>query len=135
MLEGVREESAAPVQASPVAVPCTLPGCRVAVPEPLVAERLCLLHFTDAVEQACSRMRRETASGLVSAEYREKSASSITEYGVLLARVATSEMAVPDPLKKRILSTLLTLMILRESLSRSARRVVCIRRNSDAPAA
>ena len=135
MLEGIKEQSEESIQASGATVRCDVPGCRSAVPEPLVAERLCLMHFTDAVEQASSRMRREAASGLVNEEYREKSASSITEYGVLLARVATGGLPVPDPLKKRILSTLLTLMILRESLSRSAHRVVCIRRSSDASAA
>ena len=80
-------------------------------------------------------MRREAASGPVSEEYRERTASYITEYGVLLARVATSDLAVPDPMKKRVLSTLLTLMILRESLTRSGRRVVCISSGSRSPAA
>ncbi len=112
-----------------------MPGCRGTVPEPLAAERLCLMHFTDAVEQACSRMRREAAAGPASEEYREKTASYITEYGVMLARVATSDLQVPDPMKKRVLSTLLTLMILRESLSRCASRVVCISSGSRPPAA
>ncbi|SRR5713226_6457093 len=135
MLEEVKEGFQPSSQNPPVAVSCQAPECRGVVPLPLATERTCLLHFTENVERACAKMRRETTAGPVSEEYREKAASSITDYGILLARVATSDVIVPDPVKKRVLSTMLTLMILRESLSRTVPKLVRLSARSRVPAA
>ncbi len=135
MLDGVEEGFQPSSQSPPVAVACQTPECRAAVPLPLATERTCLLHFTENVERACAKMRRETTAGPVSEEYREKAARSITDYGVLLARVATSDVTVPDPVKKRVLSTMLTLMILREILSRAVPKLVRLSTRSRVPAA
>ncbi len=95
-------------------------SCKTPVPTELESQRLCVLHFTLSVEQACAEMRRETAAaGRVSAERQAEIASYIVGYAVMLARVASS-LRLSDELKKRILNTFLTLMVLRENLDRAA---------------
>jgi hypothetical protein len=42
---------------------CSSLGCKAGVPAALAERKLCVLHFTLALEQACAEMRRETALG------------------------------------------------------------------------
>jgi len=92
------------------------------VPAALEVERLCLLHFTLSVQQACADMRRETALGTASHERQVEVIRYITAHGEMLARVATSGIRMPDEMKARVLNTFLTLMNLRENLDRAASR-------------
>jgi len=86
-------------------------------------EKLCVLHFTLSVEQACAEMRRETALGKASHPRQVEIIQYISDHGELLARVATSGMHLADEIKARILNTFLTLMNLRENLDRAALRL------------
>ena len=92
------------------------------VPAALESERLCVLHFTLAVEQSCAEMRRETVLGRTPHERQVEIIRYIAERGELLARTATSGLHLPDELKARVLNTFLTLMNLRENLDRAALR-------------
>src|SRR5256712_13461822 len=40
---------------------CQIAGCKNDTPPALAEQRLCVLHFTLALETSCSEMRRETA--------------------------------------------------------------------------
>jgi len=40
---------------------CQIAGCKNDTPPALTEQRLCVLHFTLALETSCSEMRRETA--------------------------------------------------------------------------
>lgn len=97
-------------------------GCHAPVPAELESERLCVLHFISSVEQACAEMRRETAAGRASTERQTEIVNYLVECGAALARVTTGSLRLSDELKKRILSTFLTLMNLRENLDRAASR-------------
>jgi len=101
--------------------PC-MPGCTAHVPAELEAEHLCLLHFTLSIEQACAEMRRETAGGKTSTERQAEISGYIGKYAVMLASAATGSLHLTDELRKRVLSTFLTLMVLRENLERAASR-------------
>ena len=101
---------------------CNSHGCKAEVPKHLEEERLCVLHFTLAVEQACAEMRRETVLGKAPHARQVEIIHYIAEHGEILARVATSGLHLPDEMKARILSTFLTLMNLRENLDRAALR-------------
>jgi hypothetical protein len=101
---------------------CTATGCKLSVPAALEEKKLCILHFTLALEQACAEMRRETALGNTSHERQAEIMQYITENGEMLARVATCGLHLQDEMKARILSTFLTLMNLRENLDRAAMR-------------
>ncbi len=101
---------------------CTFSGCKINVPPALEERKLCVLHFTLALEQACAEMRRETALGNTPHERQNEILQYITENGEMLARVATSGLYLLDEMKARILSTFLTLMNLRENLDRAAMR-------------
>ena len=92
------------------------------VPAPLESERLCVLHFTLAVEQSCADMRRETVLGGAPHDRQVEIVRYIAERGELLARTGTGGLHLPDELKARILNTFLTLMNLRENLDRAALR-------------
>ena len=94
-------------------------GCTAPVPPELGAECLCVLHFTLGIEQACAQLHRETARGKATAERQAQIASTLAAYATTLARVALSAQHLSDELKKRILSTFLTLMVARENLDRS----------------
>lgn len=93
--------------------------CTVQVPVELVAERLCVLHFTQGIEQTCTQMHRQIALGGATAERRAATARYINESALLLARL-TSNQCLSDSLKRRVLSTFLSLMNLRENLERAA---------------
>jgi len=101
---------------------CKTTGCKNETPAALAEQRLCILHFTLAVESSCGEMRRETALGDSPQERQREIMRFITEHGELLARVATSGLHLTDDLKARILSTFLTLMNLRENLDRANMR-------------
>jgi hypothetical protein len=102
--------------------PCKSPGCKAEVPPALESERVCVLHFTLAVEQSCAEMRRETVLGRAPHERQVEIIRFIAERGELLARAATSGMHLADEMKARILNTFLTLMNLRENLDRASLR-------------
>jgi hypothetical protein len=102
--------------------PCSTTGCKGTVPAPLESKQLCVLHFTQGVEQACADMRRETALGRTPHDRQVEIINYVTEWGELLARTATSGLHLPDEIKARILNTFLTLMNLRENLDRAALR-------------
>jgi hypothetical protein len=102
--------------------PCQAAGCKNEAPPALAEQKLCVLHFTLALETSCAEMRRETALGNATHERQREIMKFITEHGERLARVATSGLHLTDDLKARILSTFLTLMNLRENLDRSNMR-------------
>jgi hypothetical protein len=97
-----------------------LPGCQAPVPPELEVERLCVLHFIQGIEQACTEMRRETARGCASATRQSEIVNYLKTTATKLSCVTTGSLRLPDDVKKRVLTTLLTLMIVRESLDRCA---------------
>jgi hypothetical protein len=101
---------------------CRAPACKIDVPAPLEPERLCLLHFTLSVEQACAEMRRETVLGKATHARQVEIIRYIAEHGEMLARVSTSGLHLADEMKARVLNTFLTLMNLRENLDRASLR-------------
>ncbi len=102
--------------ASPRPATCGSPGCTATVPPQLGSERFCLLHFTLSVEQRCAEMRRRIVSGTASEAYFAEVRSYATAQSLTLARAATSDLHLTDQMKKRVLSTFLTLMNQREYL-------------------
>lgn len=101
-----------------------LPGCHGLVPTELEAEHLCVLHFILSIENACAEMRRETAMDWASATRRLEMAEYIKTAAMKLSFVATGSARPTDDVKKRILTTFLTLMNLNESIDRSASRLL-----------
>lgn len=102
---------------------CAHPACKFTVPGVLEPTKLCVMHFTLAIEAACAEMRRETVLGRATHERQLEIIQYIAANGEILARTATSGMHLTDELKARILSTFLTLMNLRENLDRAALRL------------
>jgi hypothetical protein len=105
-----------------MAISCSATGCKITVPAVLESEKLCVLHFTLAVEQSCSEMRRETVLGRTPHDRQVEIIHFIAERGEVLARTATCGLHLTDELKARVLNTFLTLMNLRENLDRAALR-------------
>src|SRR5215469_17992026 len=101
--------------------------CQVPVPQELVAESLCLVHFIISIDHDCADLRRETAQGRTSPERQSEIAAYVKSTALKLTEVATSRTRLSDEFKKRILTTFLTLMNLQESLDRSANRANAIR--------
>ncbi|HXJ16770.1 MAG TPA: hypothetical protein VNM68_06185 [Candidatus Polarisedimenticolia bacterium] len=99
-----------------------LPGCHTPVPRELEAERLCVLHYILSVERACSGMRRETVIGGSNPARQSEIGSYVKTTAEKLSHVAVVSPPLSDEMKKRVLTTFLTLMNLRESLDRSTRR-------------
>jgi hypothetical protein len=99
-----------------------LPGCHTPVPHELEDERLCVLHYILSVERACSGMRRETVVGGSNPARQSEIGSYVRNTAEKLSHVAVVSPPLSDEMKKRVLTTFLTLMNLRESLDRSARR-------------
>jgi hypothetical protein len=93
-------------------------GCQSPVPAELETEGLCVLHFLLRTEIACADMRHETAAGGLFAARRVQIESYVATSAVKLACVSTGSLRVSDELKRRVLTTFLTLMILRENLDR-----------------
>lgn len=101
--------------------------CQVPVPHELRAECFCVLHFILNIDHDCADLRRETAMGRTSPERQSEIAGYVKATAMKLTEVATGRLRLSDELKKRILTTFLTLMNLQESLDRAANRSTTIR--------
>ena len=97
---------------------CCTPGCGILVPRELETEGFCVPHFLSSAERACTEMRRETALGASNATRRAEFESYVAASAVKLAMIGTGTVRLSDEIKKRVLTTFLTLMILRENLDR-----------------
>src|SRR5207245_8935686 len=95
---------------------CQISGCKNDAPAALAEQRLCVLHFTLALETNCSEMRRETALGNTTQDRQREIMRFITEHGERLARVANSDLQLTDYVKARSPDTFLQRMNLREHL-------------------
>jgi hypothetical protein len=98
---------------------CCTPGCGTLVPAELEIEGFCVPHFLSYAEKACSDIRRETAAGGSNATRRTEFESYVAASAVKLALIGTGSVRLSDEVKKRVLTTFLTLMILRENLDRA----------------
>ena len=107
---------------TPDVAPSCLRGCKVSVPRELEAEQVCVRHFMFAIESACTIMRREAAMEGANSARRREIESYAKSTALKLSEVATGSTRLTDDLKKRVLTTMLTLMNLQESLDRSAAR-------------
>jgi hypothetical protein len=103
--------------------PCNHQGpisrCEILVPSELDSVGLCVLHFTLKIEQNCAELHRQVALRGATRERQTEVAIYIGECASLLARV-TSNLCLSDHLKRRMLSTFLSLMNLRENIARPA---------------
>src|SRR5579863_2590622 len=99
---------------------CCIPGCGTPVPAELELEGFCVPHFLSSAEKACAEMRRETAAGASNAIRRAEVENYVAAAAVKLALVGTGSARLSDEIKKRVLTTFLTLMILRENLDRAS---------------
>ena len=97
---------------------CRTPGCGILVPAELESEGFCVSHYLSSAEQACSEMRREAATGDSTVARRAELESYVSAAAMKLAIIGTGSARLTDELKKRVLTTFLTLMILRENLDR-----------------
>lgn len=97
--------------------PLVCSRCKSSVPPELEAVGWCLTHFLANVEHTCAEMHREIVLRGVDAERRAAVAGYIRESAQLLAQVG-STLRLSDDLKRRILSSFLCLMNLREKLDR-----------------
>jgi hypothetical protein len=102
---------------------CRIPGCGSPVPAELETETLCVTHFLTAAESSCSAIRREAIPGGPDAPRRLEIQDYVAASAMKLARLGTGAVRLSDDVKKRILTTFHTLMILRENLDRDADRV------------
>jgi hypothetical protein len=94
--------------------------CRAPVPPELGSTGLCVYHFTLSVEQTCAEIHRQVVLRGASAERLGEIGVYIRENSALLAGVS-SDLCLSDQLKRRVLSTFLSLMNLRENLERAQR--------------
>jgi len=90
------------------------------VPAELKIEGFCVSHFLSSAEKACSEIRREAATGESSATRRAEFETYVAASAMKLALIGTGSVRLSDEIKKRLLTTFLTLMILRENLDRPA---------------
>jgi hypothetical protein len=97
-----------------------MPGCGGAVPAELEGEVLCVSHFLSTAENACAALRREAVSSGPDTPRRIEIQDYVTSSAMKLARVGTGTARLSDETKKRVLTTFLTLMILRENLDRTS---------------
>ena len=102
--------------------PTCLPGCHSPVPKDLEAEGLCALHFMLNVERVCAGMRRETVIGGCTSSRRLEIGNYVRATAEKLSHVAVVSPSLSDEMKKRVLTTFLTIMNLQESLERSSQR-------------
>jgi len=93
-------------------------GCKRAIPLELRTENLCVLHFIQSIEQGCSIMRREVSIEKVSAARTLEIQSYIKSTAMKLSEIATGGTPLSDELKNRILTNLLAMMNLRDSVDR-----------------
>jgi len=99
---------------------CCFPGCGSEVPAELGSDLLCVAHFLLAAESECMGFRRETIPGGADAPRRIEIQNYVASSAMKLARLGTGTVRLSDEMKKRILTTFLTLMILRENVDRTA---------------
>ncbi len=97
-----------------------LPGCQSLIPPELQQECRCVLHYTLGIEHACTEMRREMAMEKSSETRQFEITSYVKIASMKLSEVAVGNAPLSDALKRRVLTTFLTLMNLPESLVRSA---------------
>jgi hypothetical protein len=90
------------------------------VPAELQLEGFCVSHFLSSAEKACGEIRREAATGDSSATRRAEFETYVAASAMKLALIGTGRVRLSDEIKKRVLTTFLTLMILRENLDRPA---------------
>lgn len=109
---------------------CCTPGCGTLVPTELELDGFCVPHFLLAAEKACSEMRREAATGESDATRRAELEAYVAASAMKLALIGTGSVRLSDEMKKRILTTFLTLMILRENLDRPVNPFLPRRRTS-----
>jgi hypothetical protein len=93
--------------------------CEALVPSELDSAGLCVLHFTLHVEQNCAELHRQIALRGATPERQAAVAIYVVECASVLARI-TSNLCLSDDLKRRILSTFLSLMNLRDKIARPA---------------
>jgi hypothetical protein len=102
--------------------PCAYHGpasrCNVVVPSELDSAGLCVLHFTMKIEQNCAELHRQIALRGATLERRSEVTVYIGECALILARIS-SNLCLSDELKRRVLSTFLSLMNLREKIERA----------------
>jgi hypothetical protein len=96
--------------------------CKAPVPADLKLVGLCVSHFTLNIERTCSEMHRQIVLDLITAERQTEVANYIGECALLIARLATN-LCLSDDLKRRILTTFLALMNLRETLEHATSRL------------
>ena len=108
--------------------------CETPVPPELESVGQCVTHFILSVEQTCTQMHREIVLRGVDGERQAAVASYIRENAQLLAGVS-SNLRLSDDLKRRILSSFLCLMNLREKLDRAAGSVRLVERRPSGLAA
>lgn len=87
--------------------------CDALVPSELDSVRLCVFHLTVTIERNCTDLHRQIALRGATQERRSEVAAYVEECVLLLARIATN-LTLSDELKRRMLSTFLSLMNLRE---------------------
>jgi len=97
---------------------CCTPGCGTLVPAELETEGFCVPHFLSFAEKVCTDIRRETAADS-NATRRAEFQNYVAASAVKLALIGTGSVPLSDEIKKRVLTTFLTLMILRENLDRA----------------
>jgi hypothetical protein len=85
------------------------------VPSELDSVRLCVFHLTVTIEQNCTDLHRQIALQGATQERRSEVGAYVEECVLLLARIATN-LALSDELKRRMLSTFLSLMNLRDKI-------------------
>jgi len=98
---------------------CCTPGCGTLVPAELEIEGFCVPHFLSFAEKVCTDIRRETAATDSNATRRAEFQNYVAASAVKLALIGTGSVRLSDEIKKRVLTTFLTLMILRENLDRA----------------
>jgi hypothetical protein len=105
---------------------CCAPGCGTVVPAELEVEGYCVTHFLLSAEKAYNEIRREAAAGESTALRRAELEAFVAASATKIALIGTGSVRLSDEIKKRVLTTFLTLMILRENLDRSANPFSCL---------
>jgi len=103
------------------------------VPPELESVGRCVRHFLNSVEQTCAEMHREIVLHGVDVERQAAVGKYVCECTHLLARVICS-LRLTDELKRRILTSFLSLMNLRETLDRVCTVQSVAQRSSGLPA-
>jgi hypothetical protein len=112
-------------------IQCCIPGCGVLVPSELKSDGCCVSHFLFSADKACNDMRREAASGESNAARLAEFQTYVAAAAMKLATIGTGGARLSDDLKKRVLTTFLSLMILRENLDRPVN--LCVPRRITRP--